>query len=380
MAARASSTRSGTFQGTNPGDLGGSINHQAAIGDIDGDGVPEWVVGVGDRLMSGHLQDTVVPVEVTFPANVSDAISLADLNLSGGQETIVPLANGQLHVLRSDGNPYHVGWPYQAAGGVALTSAAVAQTRGSSRPEIAVATSDLETYLFFDDASPCLGFPVSTGLATFNAAPPIIGAIEGSPDVIQGSRDHCGWAWNNFGSVIPGWPKDTGSEIWLAPALGDLDQDGRLEIVLLTLSQMVIVDVNQAPSATPEMVWAMDGHDARRSGCADCPEDLVTPVAESGGVTRVSFAAPYPNPVMGTCQFSYAVPERARVELQIYDVRGARIATVMREESTPGPHVVTWTGRDRQGRPVTSGLYFARLSVRGPRLNEVLTREVTILR
>ena len=79
----------------------------------------------------------------------------------------------------------------------------------------------------------------------------------------------------------------------------------------------------------------------------------------------------------GTCQFSYAEPERAHVELQIYDVRGACIATVMREESTPDPHVVTWTGRDRQGRPVTSRLYFARLSVRGPRLNEVLTREVT---
>lgn len=45
-----------------------------------------------------------------------------------------------------------------------------------------------------------------------------------------------------------------------------------------------------------------------------------------------------------------------------------------------GAGVVTWNGKDRRGDPVASGQYFSRLTVRGPGLDDVLTRKVTVIR
>jgi hypothetical protein len=107
----------------------------------------------------------------------------------------------------------------------------------------------------------------------------------------------------------------------------------------------------------------------------------VTPVGDDPQrVTRVAMAAPHPNPIAGQTTFAFAVPVRARVELAVHDVRGRRVALVSREEVAAGRHTMTWNGRDRDGRPLPSGQYVARLRVDGPGLRERLARKVTVLR
>ena len=66
----------------------------------------------------------------------------------------------------------------------------------------------------------------------------------------------------------------------------------------------------------PNRTWPMYGHDPQRTGCSDCLEDLVTAVDPDdpvGGVTRVSFAPPSPNPTCGAATFRFALPLRAAV-------------------------------------------------------------------
>jgi flagellar hook assembly protein FlgD len=55
----------------------------------------------------------------------------------------------------------------------------------------------------------------------------------------------------------------------------------------------------------------------------------------------------------------------ARVNLSVYDISGRLVATVVDGVSGPGEHVARWSGLDRAGRPVASGVYFMRLTIDG---------------
>jgi hypothetical protein len=51
-------------------------------------------------------------------------------------------------------------------------------------------------------------------------------------EVVVGSWSHFVWAWRCTGAVVPGFPVDVKDTIWSSPALGDLNRDGRDEIVI----------------------------------------------------------------------------------------------------------------------------------------------------
>jgi hypothetical protein len=62
----------------------------------------------------------------------------------------------------------------------------------------------------------------------------------------------------------------------------------------------------------------------------------------------------FPNP------FNPSTP--SAVELVVFDACGREVARLLDEWRSAGNHDVAWTGVDSRGRPVSSGLYFCRLS------------------
>jgi len=69
----------------------------------------------------------------------------------------------------------------------------------------------------------------------------------------------------------------------------------------------------------------------------------------------------YPNPFNPSTTIRYTVPSKGRVEVGVFDLRGAHIATLVGDEREAGAHTETWNGRDQAGRAVSSGVYFARV-------------------
>jgi flagellar hook assembly protein FlgD len=57
--------------------------------------------------------------------------------------------------------------------------------------------------------------------------------------------------------------------------------------------------------------------------------------------------------------------------MTVHDVRGHRVAELASGTFSAGPHVLTWTGVDDQGVPVSSGVYLVRLH--GPGIEAVQT-------
>ena len=69
-----------------------------------------------------------------------------------------------------------------------------------------------------------------------------------------------------------------------------------------------------------------------------------------------------PNPFNPTTAIRFTIANAARVDLVVYDVRGARVRTLVSGEKPAGQQTVYWDGRDDAGRPVASGVYVCRLA------------------
>jgi len=92
------------------------------------------------------------------------------------------------------------------------------------------------------------------------------------------------------------------------------------------------------------------------------------PVAVEPGAPRVRslrLAAPAPNPTRGGSLIVYALPGTdgpAAVSLELYDLSGRLVRTLVRAVQPAGEYRVACDGRDDRGQSLASGLYFVRLS------------------
>ncbi len=87
----------------------------------------------------------------------------------------------------------------------------------------------------------------------------------------------------------------------------------------------------------------------------------------------------YPNPFNPTTHIRYWLPEPGEVKLEIYDVRGAKITSLVEGIQPAGWRAVTWDGKDHQGNEVASGVYFYRITVRGKHFHQTLARKMVKL-
>jgi hypothetical protein len=84
----------------------------------------------------------------------------------------------------------------------------------------------------------------------------------------------------------------------------------------------------------------------------------------------------HPNPFNPSTTISFTLPSRMRVTLEVFDVAGRRVASLVSEVRGGGHHEVTWNGRNDDGNAMHSGVYFARLEAGG----RVLTKKMILLK
>jgi len=78
------------------------------------------------------------------------------------------------------------------------------------------------------------------------------------------------------------------------------------------------------------------------------------------GISKV-----YPQPFSSNVNIQYTVPVGSKISLKVYDVSGRLVRTVLNMKQAPGVYNTRWDGKNSYGRSVTSGVYFARLTVNG---------------
>ena len=78
--------------------------------------------------------------------------------------------------------------------------------------------------------------------------------------------------------------------------------------------------------------------------------------------TRFSLHQNYPNPFNANTQIIYELPRTAHVQIEVYNIRGQRVAVLYDGEEAAGVHRVEWNGKDDYGNEVASGVYLYRLT------------------
>ncbi len=73
----------------------------------------------------------------------------------------------------------------------------------------------------------------------------------------------------------------------------------------------------------------------------------------------------YPNPFNPETTISYSVKEPGRVKLQVYNLKGQLVTTLVDEDHATGHYKQTFNGKDKQGRPIASGVYLIRMTAPG---------------
>jgi hypothetical protein len=84
----------------------------------------------------------------------------------------------------------------------------------------------------------------------------------------------------------------------------------------------------------------------------------------------------YPNPFNPTTTIRFEIETAQHVRLDIYDVSGGLVRTLVDDMKAPGVNLVRWDGESRGGEPVSSGVYFARVQTS----SRAATRKMILIR
>ncbi len=137
----------------------------------------------------------------------------------------------------------------------------------------------------------------------------------------EGMYDHdISFAWN------PAWNPDN------CEIIAFIQDDVTMEVI--QANSIALVDLVEAPLTTV---------------------DNVLPIARSALVST------YPNPFNPQTTIIYSIPSPQKVTLNVYNLKGQLIRTLVDEELKSGQHNVTWYGEDHRGTKVSSGMYLIRM-------------------
>ena len=142
---------------------------------------------------------------------------------------------------------------------------------------------------------------------------------------------------------------------WAAPLEGVAASDGRVVLEF---------EASARGAEEPLSVVHITGYDAEgRPVPIQIESDrlLVAPARGPVAARAAKLLPNYPNPFNPSTTLSFELTRAAHVRLEIYDIRGARVRMLVNERRDAGAGTAIWNGTDESGRPVASGMYFARL-------------------
>jgi hypothetical protein len=92
---------------------------------------------------------------------------------------------------------------------------------------------------------------------------------------------------------------------------------------------------------------------------------LPAPVQIQTRPEAFALANNYPNPFNPATTIKYALPEASQVRLEVFNVVGQVVSTLVDNHQNAGRYMVQWDATNDQGHSLSSGLYFYRLQAGG---------------
>jgi hypothetical protein len=263
-------------------------NFQAAsVGDADGDGEPEIVAGT----WRVQFPDTV-PFELYmweadggfaagFPiqnlGSVRGPVSLGDID-DDGQIEIAVRSGDNLHVFDAQGQT-ETGWPV-SPGPIRNATPSLGDLDGDGDLEIVIGGFDVHAH--HHDGTAVAGWPADVGATSNINSGAVLASIDANPATVEVivKIANAIVALDSGGNQLPWSPlpfSDDGQSSTFSPtpAVGDLDGDGDVEYVFVSVSGTVAYFDEDEPFSGPSAFWPMFQHDVHNTSFLEvsCPWD-----------------------------------------------------------------------------------------------------------
>ena len=344
----------------------------AAAGDLEGDGHPDIVVCTWDDNI--YAIDNTGAIKEGFPFVSTNRFNapptLVDIDGDGDLEIVAGNDSGLLHVLHHDGTEmvsYDVGDDIR--GGIS-----VADLNDDGSYELLFTGYDDMIHVWNPlDAVELDGWPIDMEYNSLTE--PVTADLDndGDLEVITAMKSGMVYVFHHDGTLFNNFPTDLSGNIESSPAIGDLDGDGDFEIVFGTTIGLKVLDVKMEKG--DRLSWKLHRGNLDRTGSLGMT--LVT-IDRDGSMVPDKFyvSANYPNPFNPSTKIDIQTVDRNYLKVQIVDVAGRLVNTLVDNELDAGYHVVQWNGLDASGQSMPTGMYFIQVQS-GDRMN---TQKIILLK
>jgi hypothetical protein len=368
----------------------GNVVSSPAIADLNGDGVKEIVFGTSAGHVYAIHADSSTVWDVSFGGLASSSPAIGDVIPGGGLEVVLGCANDSVYVLTSTGQRAP-GWPrpleLTPSNGRVPSPALAPLLASIGDPRVDVIACGFDGHLVaWDPTGAVLSGFSSVMLGAASEASPAVADLDGDGtyEILNGAEDRRLYAYHKDGTPVSGFPIEIGAEARSTPAIWDLDGDGATDIVLSGWDRAIYAWRYPGAFLASGMAWPMFHHDNRRTGLAGFPVITGVESDSQGAETpplapkRSTLSQSRPNPFNPSTTIGYFVggPGKEPVRIDVFDVHGRLVATPVSRMLDPGYYELRWDGRDRDGREVSSGVYFYRAAIG----RATFTRKMALLR
>lgn len=222
------------------------------------------------------------PQEVTGHVMFSEicGLVLANVDSEPNLEVIVATAGQQLHVWKLNGDKVFTA----TLTGLAQTAPAVGDVNGDGAPEIVVATRDASAgnpaptvYVFAGDGAKLAERALPHGGAS--NSPPTLADLDGDGalEILVDERGNStGWlhAWDGDLEAIGGdWPLVLDHVPATSAAVGDIDDDGSLDVAICSFNSLWVVDAGGSSFANFPVLFTGEDYSYGSPALADLDDD-----------------------------------------------------------------------------------------------------------
>jgi hypothetical protein len=387
--------------------------------DLNGDGMPEVMIGGGATVRAWLANGT--PLFATGVGdNITGTLAVGDINGDELPEVVAVTLSGKLCALDNHGVAL-TGSPANFGLSTSWAAPSIGDIDADGQNETLVVgyqfmvRSSIYAYRWTPTGPVVLaGFPVSyPSLQTYSC--PVIGDADGDGDLELWNAGKVNgpafYAWGHTGAVLPGWPVTAdpnmeGSAILVdfdglpgieaavgdnwnpgvifghnlngtvatnfplpkpgasgpnSPEVGDVDGDGLLELGFTMVTGDVALWDFPVAYADARVEWGALFHDDWNTN----QYGFVVP-GSGAGIDEVPVALGLgplklvPNPTLRSVAIPFRLEHPEQVRLGVYDLQGREVVRLLSGSSLSGRRDVVWDGCDADGRPVPAGVYRVR--------------------
>jgi len=392
--------------------VGEEVRAELTVADLNGDGNKEIIFGTMQKNLHAIQIDgsELAGFPISYTSPMDKGVAVADVDGDNQPELAFGLLNTDFHVIHTDGTDLS-GFPVDLSSRVS-NKPLIVDNKGTIYFILTTTGRDLKILnlsgsevLNFDTVDPVQSSPsvcdidndgdleIAFGtdnstdnygklyLIEFNGdtlAPfpkkldspintsPVFADIDGNGrfEVMISTEGGYVYCFNSDGSNYRNFPALFNGAQNGSGAIRDIDQDGDFEVIVGGDNGLNVIDA-QGTKGTQSNIW--QDYQANTvhtnyyyfSGTAAINPKLIGSKVPSHFVLSQN----YPNPFNPSTTIRYALPKAGKVRLDVFNILGQRVTTLVEKYQTPGEYTVKWQAAGK-ATAVSNGLYIFKITVR----------------